>query len=95
MGKLSMLLTSIVILLSIIEAVASSLLLTENYVATNNGTKCLDKNRLRHHCLRFEEYGRQPDEYFTIFYFESGRHLLNISFSGALRHGWTIKSVNM
>ena len=65
MGKLSMLLTSIVILLSIIEAVASNSLLTENYVATSNVTKCLDKNRLQHHCLTLQEYGRQPDEYFT------------------------------
>jgi predicted outer membrane repeat protein len=95
MGKLSMLLISVVTL-SIIQRVASSSLLTENYVTTNKVTECLAKNRLQHHCLTLQEYGRQSGEYFgnnTIFYFEPGRHWLSNSLKLAHLHNFTFQGL--
>lgn len=92
-----MLLTSYnIVTLSIIEAIASNSLSTENYVTTNKVTKCSAKSWLQYHCLTLQEYGRQPGEYFrnnTIFYFESGRHLLNSSLKLAHLHNFTFQGL--
>ena len=70
--------------------------LRHNYVIPN---KILDCSQSDGHsnCLTFQEYTNQPDMYFTsdaIFYFESGRHVLNSSVNFVNVHNLTFQGLS-
>ena len=91
MGKLSVLLTVLVVL-SVFKIDAS--LLTEYYVTPIKIIGC-SANR-SHNCLTLQEYAKQPDKHFTnntIFYFEQGGHELSSSLKLENLHNFTFQGL--
>ena len=66
------------------------------YVAANKTFDCSHSDG-HSNCLTFQEYANQPDMYFTsdaIFYFESGRHVLNSSMNFVNVHNLTFQDLS-
>ena len=69
--------------------------LRHNYVTPNKTLNCSQSDG-HSNCLTFQEYANQPDIYFTsdaIFYFESGRHVLNSSVNFVKLHNLTFQGL--
>ena len=70
--------------------------LRHNYVTPNKMLDCSQSDG-HYNCLTFQDYADQPDMYFTsdaIFYFESGRHVLNSSINFMNVHNLTFQGLS-